>query len=142
MVGIQIIERLKYLHKKKFIHRDIKPENFLLGMNQHCATIFMIDLGLSKKYIQKSGEHIPYRDDRSLKGTPRYTSLNSHLGIEQSRRDDLESVVYMLIYFLKGQLPWQNLKQDANYDRYEKILEKKLSVSVENLCYGLPHEFQ
>jgi casein kinase 1 len=110
-------------------------------MNQNCGTVFMIDLGLSKKYIQKNGDHIPYRDDRSLKGTPRYTSLNSHLGIEQSRRDDLESVVYMLIYFLKGQLPWQNLKQDANYDRYEKILEKKLSVSVENLCHGLPPQF-
>ena len=89
MIGIQIISRLKFLHQKKFIHRDIKPENFLLGLGKYCTKVFMIDLGLSKKYILKNGDHMAYRDDRSLKGTPRYTSLNSHLGIEQSRRDDL-----------------------------------------------------
>ncbi len=69
------------MHSKKFIHRDIKPENFLLGVNKYCGTIFVIDLGLSKKYLQKNGEHIPYKDNKSLTGTPRYASLNSHLGI-------------------------------------------------------------
>lgn len=122
LIGKQIITRLEYLHSKKFIHRDIKPENFLMGTHQNCTKVFVIDFGLSKKYIQKNGEHIPYKDNKSLTGTPRYASINSHLGIEQSRRDDLESVVYMLIYFLKGSLPWQNLKNDPNYDRYEKIL--------------------
>lgn len=122
LIGKQVITRLEYLHSKKFIHRDIKPENFLMGTHQNCTKVFVIDFGLSKKYIQKNGEHIPYKDNKSLTGTPRYASINSHLGIEQSRRDDLESVVYMLIYFLKGSLPWQNLKNDPNYDRYEKIL--------------------
>jgi casein kinase 1/casein kinase 1 epsilon len=112
-----------------------------MGTHQHCAKVFVIDFGLSKKYIQKNGEHIPYRDNKSLTGTPRYASINSHLGIEQSRRDDLESVIYMLVYFLKGSLPWQNLKNDPNYDRYEKILEKKLSVSIETLASGLPQQF-
>ena len=132
-VGCQIITRLEYTHSRKFIHRDIKPENFLLGTHDNCGKIFVIDFGLSKKYIGHGGDHIPYKDNKSLTGTPRYASINSHLGIEQSRRDDLESVVYMLIYFMKGSLPWQNLKSDPNYDRYEKILEKKLSVSIDSL---------
>jgi serine/threonine protein kinase len=140
-IGLQIFTRLEYMHSKKFIHRDIKPENFLIGTHQYCSKVFVIDFGLSKKYIQKTGEHIPYKDNKSLTGTPRYASINSHLGIEQGRRDDLESVTYMLIYFLKGSLPWQNLKADPNYDRYEKILEKKLSVSIENLTNGLPPQF-
>lgn len=140
-IGIQIFSRLEYIHSRKFIHRDIKPQNFLIGTHQYCTKVFIIDFGLSKKYIQKNGEHIPYKDNKSLTGTPRYASINSHLGIEQSRRDDLESVIYMLIYFLKGCLPWQNLKNDPNYDRYQKILEKKLSVSIEVLTNGLPSQF-
>ena len=129
------------MHSRKFIHRDIKPENFLIGTHENCAKVFVIDFGLSKKYIQKNGDHITYKDNKSLTGTPRYASINSHLGIEQSRRDDLESVVYMLIYFLKGSLPWQNLKADPNYDRYEKVLEKKLSVSIEVLTNNIPRQF-
>ena len=141
MVGLQILDRLEHMHGNKFIHRDIKPENFLLGTGDHCDKIYAIDFGLSKKILQKDMVHIPYRDNKSLTGTPRYASINNHLGIEQSRRDDLESLTYMLIYFLKGSLPWQNLKQDPNYGKYEKILEKKLSVSVANLVAGIPREF-
>lgn len=122
IVGLQILDRLEHMHRNKFIHRDIKPENFLIGTYQNCDKIYAIDFGLSKKYIQKDGTHMTYKDNKSLTGTPRYASINNHLGIEQSRRDDLESVIYMLIYFLKGSLPWQNLKQDPNYGKYQKIL--------------------
>jgi len=118
MLGVQIIDRLQYLHSRKFIHRDIKPENFLLGTHDKCTTVHLIDFGLSKKYIQKKGAHVEYKDNKKLTGTPRYASINNHLGIEQSRRDDLESVIYMLLYFLRGSLPWQNLKADPNLNKY------------------------
>jgi serine/threonine protein kinase len=85
--------------------------------------------------------HIPYREGRSLTGTPRYASINNHLGIEQSRRDDLESVGYILVYFLKGSLPWQGLKAKTAYRKYGMILEKKQQVSVQVLCAGLPTQF-
>lgn len=81
MIGLQIIDRLQYMHNRKFIHRDIKPENFLLGTYEKCNKIYVIDFGLSKKFIQKNGTHIPYKDNKSLTGTPRYASINNHLGI-------------------------------------------------------------
>lgn len=102
-----MVQRLEYLHNNHFIHRDMKPDNFLVGVGKKEYMLYMIDFGLAKRYRDpKTGEHIPYRDNKSLTGTARYASVNTHLGIEQSRRDDLESICYILIYFLKGTLPW------------------------------------
>lgn len=89
MVGIQMIERIEYTHSKGYLHRDIKPDNFVIGRGKKSSRVYVIDFGLAKKYLQKDGSHIPYRDNKNLTGTARYASLNTHLGIEQGRRDDI-----------------------------------------------------
>eukprot|EP00397_Hematodinium_sp_SG-2012_P014263 GEMP01014495.1.p1 GENE.GEMP01014495.1~~GEMP01014495.1.p1 ORF type:complete len:305 (+),score=20.90 GEMP01014495.1:163-1077(+) len=141
-VGIQMISLVEYLHGKNFLHRDIKPDNFMLGIGDNNDQLYIIDLGLSKKYkSSRTGEHIAYREGKNLTGTARYASINTHRGLEQSRRDDLESVGYVLLYVLKGILPWQGLQIKANEDRYVKIMEKKMSTQVAELCKGNPDEF-
>ena len=138
LLALQILNRIENIHKHYYLHRDIKPENFLIGMQEKANIIYLIDFGLSKRYKNpKTHQHIPYREGRSLTGTARYVSINTHLGIEQSRRDDLESIGYVFVYFLKGVLPWQGLK---NGNRYTRIMEKKLQIPTEILCYGLPEE--
>ncbi|XP_023212640.1 casein kinase I-like [Centruroides sculpturatus] len=140
MLADQMIERIEYVHNKNFIHRDIKPDNFVIGIGKHLNKLYLIDFGLAKQYIRK-GQHIPYREDRNLTGSISYVSINTHLGIEQSRRDDMESIGYMLMYFNRGRLPWQGLKAATKKQKYEKISERKMSISAEVLCNGFPTEF-
>lgn len=142
MLADQMINRLEFIHSKSYLHRDIKPDNFLMGLGRRANQVYIIDYGLAKKYRDSSTHrHIPYRENKSLIGTPRYASLNTHLGIEQSRRDDIESLGYILMYFLKGSLPWQGLKAGNKKQKYDKISEKKVSTSIETLCRGHPTEF-
>lgn len=101
-----MLQRIEYVHHRHFLHRDIKPDNFLIGSGKRSNKVFIIDFGLAKRYLQRDGTHIPYRDNKNLTGTARYASINTHLGIEQGRRDDLESLGYVLMYFLRGSLPW------------------------------------
>ncbi|XP_041002208.1 casein kinase 1-like protein 2 isoform X1 [Juglans microcarpa x Juglans regia] len=142
MLADQMINRVEFVHSKSFLHRDIKPDNFLMGLGRRANQVYIIDFGLAKKYRDTSThQHIPYRENKNLTGTARYASMNTHLGIEQSRRDDLESLGYVLIYFLRGSLPWQGLKAGTKKQKYEKISEKKVSTSTEALCRSYPTEF-
>ncbi|TPP62841.1 Testis-specific serine/threonine-protein kinase 3 [Fasciola gigantica] len=168
MLADQMLWRLDFLHARNFIHRDIKPDNFLMGIGRNCNKVFLIDFGLAKKfrcipysdflsYMLSTGppvhtirsrfrdsrtrRHIPYREDKTLIGTARYASLNSHNGIEQSRRDDLESLGYVCMYFIRGSLPWQGLRAANKAQKYERIYEKKASTPIDMLCRGYPPEF-
>lgn len=141
MLADQIISRIECIHTKGIVHRDIKPENFVVGLNSKSNQVFLIDYGLSKSYKDARNKHIPFREGKPLTGTARYTSINTHLGREQSRRDDLESVGYMLVYFMRGSLPWMGTGVDNRRQKYEIIAEKKMSTSVDVLCKGLPQEF-
>ena len=110
-----------------------------MGTNKRFDTVYIIDFGLSKRYKdRKSNEHIPYKENKGLVGTARYVSINTHLGIEQSRRDDLESLGYLWIYFLNGKLPWQGLQNCSREEKYEYIKQLKQSISISDLCSGLP----
>ncbi|KAI8614847.1 kinase-like domain-containing protein [Chytriomyces sp. MP71] len=147
MVAKQMISRVQTIHEKNLIYRDIKPDNFLIG--PHSAThphpssmVYMVDFGMAKQYRDpKTKVHIPYREKKSLSGTARYMSINTHLGREQSRRDDLEALGHVFFYFLRGSLPWQGLKAATNKQKYEKIGEKKQNTPIKELCEGHPEEF-
>ncbi len=143
MIIDQMISRIEFIHSRNFIHRDVKPDNFLIGRGNKKFQIYAIDFGLAKKFRDsKSGMHIPYKDGKNLTGTARYASVNTHLGIEQSRRDDIEALAYIFIYFMKGNLPWQGLKAKNMKEKYEKIKEKKISTSLDDLCKNLPEEIK
>ncbi|KAI8890879.1 kinase-like protein [Backusella circina FSU 941] len=141
MLAKQMIIRIQSIHEHNLIYRDIKPDNFLIG-GRTDNTIYLIDFGMAKLYRDpKSKQHIPYREKKSLSGTARYMSINTHLGREQSRRDDLESLGHVFMYFLRGSLPWQGLKAATNKQKYERIGEKKQTTDIKDLCEGFPEEF-
>ncbi|KAH7331298.1 hypothetical protein KP509_20G025100 [Ceratopteris richardii] len=142
MLADQLISRLEYMHSRCFIHRDIKPDNFLMGVGKQTSTVYIIDFGLAKKYRSPvTGEHIPFREAKNLVGTARYVSINAHYGREQSRRDDLESLGYLLMHFLRGNLPWQGMRAAQKKWKDEMVFKKKLETPVEVLCEGHPSEF-
>ncbi|KAG0146508.1 hypothetical protein CROQUDRAFT_657322 [Cronartium quercuum f. sp. fusiforme G11] len=144
MTAKQMLTRVQTIHEKNLIYRDIKPDNFLIGrpMTKAANVVHVVDFGMAKQYRDpKTKVHIPYRERKSLSGTARYMSINTHLGREQSRRDDLEALGHVFMYFLRGGLPWQGLKAATNKQKYEKIGEKKQSTPIKELCENFPEEF-
>ena len=162
LIGKEMVKRLENMHEKGILHRDLKPNNLTWGnfnssyndinynsINNNIYnkldinTIFLIDFGLSCSFLEGGPNYKHYKIKTKLNfvGTLRYASLNSHKGIRQSRRDDLESMIYILIYFLKGKLPWQDVKAKKKEERHKLISDIKGAVSIESLCEDLPSEF-
>jgi serine/threonine protein kinase len=141
MLAEQVLRRLEYLHALGIVHRDIKPENFMLGRGSTENHVHLIDFGLSRAYWVDD-KHRKYRDRLNLTGTARYASLNAHKGIEQSRRDDLEASGYMLVYFLRGAMPWSGLAAKTQKEKFQRIAEVKASTDLGELCEGQPACFK
>ena len=136
------LNAVESVHRKGFLHRDIKPENLLLGSSGlDSQEIYLVDYGLCKRYRMHSQDHIPYREGKRLTGTVRYASIHTHMGEEQSRRDDLEALGYVMVYLVKRHLPWMQAGGQDKNEMHQRIMTCKLHTTVEALCEGLPNAF-
>ncbi|MCQ2816074.1 MAG: protein kinase [archaeon] len=138
----QMLTRLQYIHEHGIIHRDLKPENLLVSNIVNEGIIYLIDFGLSKKYVDQKGFHLPLKKERPITGTVRFISTNVHEGIEQSRRDDLISLLYLFLYFLNGELPWDEIKCKNKEEKIKKIYSYKSQYTPQLLSKDLPSDIQ
>eukprot|EP00930_Biecheleria_cincta_P101078 TRINITY_DN9270_c0_g1_i1.p1 TRINITY_DN9270_c0_g1~~TRINITY_DN9270_c0_g1_i1.p1 ORF type:complete len:373 (+),score=40.36 TRINITY_DN9270_c0_g1_i1:74-1192(+) len=138
----QMLTRVEYIHARNILHRDLKPANFAIGLGKKVNRIHIIDFGLSKHFTcAESQQHTTHKEYQGLIGTARYASVNAHLGCQQSRRDDLEAVGYILMYFIRGSLPWQGVNVKSRKAKLEQIRAMKTLMPLEVLCKNCPPEF-
>ncbi|CAD8139848.1 unnamed protein product [Paramecium octaurelia] len=137
----QLLTILEEIHKRGIIHRDIKPENILMGRGNDSQQVYFVDFGISKKF-RNNNQHISFQENKSFIGTTRYASISAHKGYELSRRDDLESLGYVFIYLLRGNLPWQNVVSQSDKEKTKLVGKFKMELELKDLCKGLPNEFQ
>eukprot|EP00826_Nyctotherus_ovalis_P010140 TRINITY_DN12697_c0_g1_i5.p1 TRINITY_DN12697_c0_g1~~TRINITY_DN12697_c0_g1_i5.p1 ORF type:complete len:248 (-),score=54.58 TRINITY_DN12697_c0_g1_i5:162-905(-) len=139
MLADQMLARLEHIHDNFYIHRDLKPNNFAVGVGPRLNVLYLIDFGLGMTYKDRlTGTHIVFKDKKEIVGTIRFASVNAHYGMEQSRRDDLESLGYVLVYLIRGVLPWQKCSKGTQKHNEDAILQCKVSTTTEKLCTGLP----
>jgi serine/threonine protein kinase len=142
MIADQMISRLEWVHRHGLVHRDIKPDNFMMGVGNCSGQVTLIDYGLTRSYLDPhTKQHKMMHDGLDFTGTARYGSLNALRGFDQSRRDDMEAIGYVLIYLLRGTLPWQGLTMKNEKDNVDKTAAMKEAMSPEEICEGLPQEF-
>ena len=142
-LSYQMLQILEHIHRKSFLHRDVKPDNFIMGIGPNSHLLYMIDFGFAKTYRDPTTlAHHPMQKGAGITGTARFASINTLSGYTQSRRDDLESLGYVIVYIAKGTLPWANIKCDNKDALYSRILETKIQTTPENLCSGLPAQFE
>ncbi|VDK70271.1 unnamed protein product [Litomosoides sigmodontis] len=141
MLADQMLDRIQCMHDAGYIHGNLTSDTFVMGIKENIARVYLVDMKFASKYINISGgrrKHIPYEENTGFFGSPCFASVNRHLGTVASRRDDLESCVYIILYFLKGNLPWQIYEKS---NELEWVLEIKTSITAEILCHGLPDQF-
>ena len=142
LLAFRMLNCVEVLHKHGLIHRDIKPENFILGKRaEDKDTVYIIDFGLTRKYVTVTGSHIGYVEGQPFVGNSRFASINALKGIEQSRRDDVEALLYTWVYFAKGTLPWISLGNSPKKSNHQRILECKQKISTNELFKNMPKEF-
>lgn len=143
LISKQLLKRLEILHKHGWIHRDIKPANFAVkgGHGEDFDEIYMLDFGCAIRYRDKlTAKHLKWIPTERIVGTPRYSSLNNHYGMTQGRRDDLESLGYTMLYWIKGRLPWQGLNSTPKR-KWSDVKDVKRKVTLETLCRDVPAPF-
>eukprot|EP00928_Gymnodinium_smaydae_P088477 TRINITY_DN7255_c1_g1_i1.p1 TRINITY_DN7255_c1_g1~~TRINITY_DN7255_c1_g1_i1.p1 ORF type:complete len:325 (-),score=39.89 TRINITY_DN7255_c1_g1_i1:220-1194(-) len=142
MLADQMITRVENVHKQGLVHRNLKPGHFVIGLEEKAKELHLIDFGVADTYRDPVTQlHKPLQSDSYVAGTLRFSSINAHQGVMQSRRDDLESLTYVLMYFLCGGLPWQGIRTSSGAEAHKHVLKMKTSTSAEELCKQAPREF-
>lgn len=142
MIIDQSLDIIEYVHKKQYIYRDIKPNNFLIGRGKRSNQLFLVDFGLSRKYIdEKTGKHVAFSSNHSVAGTARFASPSALSGNQQTRKDDMIALGYLWIFFMKGTLPWASIEGNDSEEKMEKMRIIKQKTPPEELCSKLPSEF-